>query len=93
MYSRREEAFAFYETMEGEGARDFYGSVFSAFTSVRDKIQAIDWEGDEMLTRLKLAYHAFQLKRVVKRRIDADKAYTRLFCEWHALRLRKGSDV
>ncbi|MGG1445064.1 hypothetical protein ABE354_24030 [Brevibacillus laterosporus] len=45
-----------------------------------------------MLTRIKLAYHAFQLKRAVKRRIAADKAYTRHFCEWHALRLRKGSD-
>ncbi|WPS88785.1 hypothetical protein SMD22_07490 [Brevibacillus halotolerans] len=47
VYSRREEAFAFYETLEGEGARDFYGGVFSAFTSVRDKIQTLDWEGDE----------------------------------------------
>lgn len=41
-YIRREEAFAFYESMEGEGARDFYGGVFSAFTSVRDKIQTLD---------------------------------------------------
>ncbi|WP_205590205.1 hypothetical protein [Brevibacillus laterosporus] len=47
VYIRREEAFAFYETMAGEGARDFYGGVFSAFTSVRDKIQTLDWEGDE----------------------------------------------
>ncbi|MGG0793115.1 hypothetical protein ABE137_03685 [Brevibacillus laterosporus] len=41
-YIRREEAFAFYESMEGEGARNFYGGVFSAFTSVRDKIQTLD---------------------------------------------------
>ncbi|MED2004761.1 hypothetical protein P4V86_15550 [Brevibacillus laterosporus] len=44
-----------------------------------------------MLTRIKLAYHAFQLKRAVKRMVAADKAYTRHFCEWHALRHGKGA--